>query len=258
MTDFAEPTELAVRVASMPRPLLLGLDIDGVLAPIVRHADDSELLPGVTDALGRLVELPGVFVAAVSGRGLASVRTFGFPAGVLLVGSHGMERGDRAMRPLDDAEAARLGELDAAAREAARRAGEGAWVEEKTASVVLHVREAERDRAADAIEWLDTGGATIPGAEVKHGDEVLELFARSASKGAAMAELVAETDAATAVFVGDDVTDEEAFAALRPSDVAVKVGTADTMARHRLRDPAAVLGFLGALGDALGAQNSAD
>jgi trehalose-6-phosphatase len=59
-----------------------------------------------------------------------------------------------------------------------------------------------------------------------------------------------ELGAATTVFVGDDVTDEEAFARLSPSDVAVKVGDADTIAPHRLADPTAVLAFLRALADA--------
>jgi trehalose-phosphatase len=52
---------------------------------------------------------------------------------------------------------------------------------------------------------------------------------------------------ATTVFLGDDVTDEDAFARLSPTDVAIKVGDADTIAPHRLRDPHAVLAFLQAL-----------
>ena len=53
--------------------------------------------------------------------------------------------------------------------------------------------------------------------------------------------------AATILFVGDDVTDEDAFGQLSPTDIAIKVGDADTMAPHRFRDPAAVLAFLRSL-----------
>ena len=51
----------------------------------------------------------------------------------------------------------------------------------------------------------------------------------------------------TTVFVGDDVTDEDAFAHLGPDDIAIKVGDADTIATYRLHDPAAVLAWLRAL-----------
>ncbi|NND73580.1 MAG: trehalose-phosphatase [Ilumatobacter sp.] len=249
--QFDDPGALAAVVADAPRPLLIGLDIDGVLAPIVAHADDSELLDGVAAAVGRLANRPDVTVAAVSGRSLASIRSFGLPDGLELVGGHGMERSDRPTRPLDDEEAARLTELRRLADDAAAAAGDGAWVEQKSASVVLHVRQADRERGSRAIATLDEQCAAIEGAEQKHGSEVLELFARSASKGAAMATLGTEAGAATSVFVGDDVTDEEAFAALADFDIAIKVGSAATIAGHRLRDPAAVLAWLRALGDAL-------
>ncbi len=244
---FDDPIELAAIVAAAPRPLLIGLDIDGVLAPIVAHADDSRLLDGVADTVGRLANRYGVAVAAVSGRSLSSIRSFGLPDGLRLVGGHGLERNDRPTTPLDEEEAERLVDLHRLATAAAARAGDGAWVEEKAASVVLHVREAEPHRADDAIRELDESSAGVSGAERKHGSAVLELFARAASKGTAMRELIDEARAATAVFVGDDVTDEEAFAELGPADLAIKVGTAASIAGHRLRDPDAVLAWLRAL-----------
>lgn len=244
---FDDPEQLAATLADAPAPLLIGLDIDGVLAPIVAHADDSRLLDGVADVVGRLAGRTGVAVAAVSGRSLASIRAFGLPDTLRLVGGHGVERNDRPTEPLDGEETERLADLHRLATHAAARAGDGAWVEEKPASVVLHVREADPQRGDDAVRELDEASAGVTGAERKHGSAVLELFARSASKGRAMAELIDECSAATAVFVGDDVTDEEAFAVLRPADFAIKVGSADTIAAHRLRDPDAVLAMLRAI-----------
>jgi hypothetical protein len=73
----------------------------------------------------------------------------------------------------------------------------------------------------------------------------LEAFARHADKGSALVELGARSARSPpCVFVGDDVTDEEAFARLGPDDVTIKVGDDDTIARHRLPDPDAVLAFL--------------
>jgi trehalose-phosphatase len=124
------------------------------------------------------------------------------------------------------------------------RAGDGAWVETKPVSVVLHVREAAPSAGAEALEWLGPQADSVDGAHVKAGSAVLELFTRSGDKGSAMTRLRAEVDAATTVFAGDDLTDEEAFAALGPSDITIKVGDAPTIAEHRLRDPDAVRDWL--------------
>ncbi len=63
-------------------------------------------------------------------------------------------------------------------------------------------------------------------------------------KGTAIISLATDAAAACTVFVGDDLTDEEAFAALSDDDITIKVGTAQTSATRRLRDPEAVLEFL--------------
>lgn len=247
---FHDPTQLGVDVAASARPLLIGLDIDGVLSPLVDHADDARLLPGVADVLERLVTANGVTVAAVSGRSLQSMRTFGLPNSMPLMGSHGMETGDQPFRPLDPDERARLDRLISLADDAAADAGEGGWVEHKQASVAVHTRTAEPAAGRSALERLATRASTVDGATVKPGSDVLEIFARHASKGTAITALALRARAACTVFVGDDLTDEEAFAALAAGDIAIKVGTAPTIATRRLRDPAAVLTFLTALTEA--------
>jgi trehalose-phosphatase len=244
---YDDPLELAGLVTAASRPLLIGLDIDGVLSPLVDHADDARLLDGIADAITALDRLPDVTVAAVSGRELSSMRTFGLPDHVRLVGSHGMEAADTPMRPLADAERTRFATLLRLAERAAQAAGDGAWVETKSASVAVHVRTADPETALTALADLETQTEGIDGASCKPGSNVLELFARHASKGTAMEVLRRDADASTAVFVGDDVTDEEAFATLRNSDISIKVGTAPTLATHRLRNPDDVLRWLTAL-----------
>jgi trehalose-phosphatase len=148
------------------------------------------------------------------------------------------------MAPLSDDEQALLDTLDAAVVAAAERAGHGAWIERKPASVVLHVRQADDDEGSSAISALTDAIASIMGATSKAGSDVLEAFARHADKGTALVEHGRRLSAATTVFVGDDVTDEDAFARLSPTDIAIKVGDADTIAPHRLPDPDAVLAWL--------------
>jgi trehalose-phosphatase len=244
---YAQPHELANLVAAAPRPMVIGLDIDGVLSPLVDHADDARLLDGVADAIKRLDALNDVTIAAVSGRALSSMRTFGLPDYVRLVGSHGMEAADTPMHPLTDIERVRLTTLLQLAQIAAAAAGTGAWVETKSASVAVHVRTADPETARTALADLEAQTEGVDGASCKRGSNVLELFARHASKGTAIEELRSDAGASTAVFVGDDVTDEEAFATLRGHDISIKVGTAPTIAAHRLRDPDDVLRWLIAL-----------
>jgi trehalose 6-phosphate phosphatase len=239
---YDEPAALAVEVAALKRPLLAAFDVDGVLAPIVAHAADAALLPGLLDALGDLsAQTP---VGIVSGRNVENLARFGFPETLLVAGSHGAERRGRAFAPLSDAEASRLARLRTLADRAARDAGPGAWVETKPTALAVHVREADPVTAVPALATLETAAAAVPGAQVKRGHRVVELAARPASKAVAIAEMRAEAGAAAVSFVGDDITDEDVFAALGPSDLGVRVGAGRTSARRRLRDPAAVLTFV--------------
>jgi len=247
VTSYDDPAEIAGRVARRPRPLLVGLDVDGVLAPIVDHADDAALLAGMEAAVSVVAALDDVYVAVVSGRSLAGLAQFGFGDDVEMIGSHGMETRDHPMEPLTDDERTLLADLDGAAVSAAERAGAGAWVERKPASVVLHVRQADDASGAIALHQLADVARRFDGATVKAGSSVLEAFARHTDKGTALMALASDLGAVTTVFLGDDLTDEEAFAHLSTGDVAIKVGDADTIAPHRLRDPHAVLTFLRAL-----------
>ena len=115
--------EAADQVAALPRPLLIGLDVDGVLAPIVAHPDQSALTAGILDVLASISSQPGVHVAVGSGRTVADLARFEFPNTVDLVGSHGMETAENELRPLDTAEHDRLDALRQLAIVAAEAAG---------------------------------------------------------------------------------------------------------------------------------------
>jgi trehalose 6-phosphate phosphatase len=238
-----EPRALAVDVTRLPRPLLLALDVDGVLAPIVGHAEDAELNAGVHGALDRLAAADGIHLAVVSGRSLASLDRFGFPEGVTVVGSHGVEL-DGTPPPLDARERRLLAELVRLAEQMAEQAGPGAWVEHKPASVVLHVREADPARGHAALEQLRVAAGRHDGAGVKAGSAVTELLVRHGDKGRAIDELRRRWSPASTVFVGDDVTDEDGFQVLGPRDVGIKVGPGGTAAGRRLADPDAVRDWL--------------
>lgn len=240
----SDPRALAATVAARPRPLLVGLDVDGVLAPIVAHAADAVLLPGVLATVSALATVTPVTV--VSGRRLDDLLAFGFAEPVTVFGTHGLERHGHELE-LEPHEHDRHQRLRTIAEEAAALAGDGAWVEVKRAGVVLHVREAHPERAVDASAEALRRAADVADAHVKPGKAVVEMLVRSTSKADAVARLCAETGAATVVFVGDDRTDEEVFAAMTADDVGVRVGPGTTAATHRVGDPDAVHAFLQAL-----------
>lgn len=240
---FDDPVDVARVAAQAARPLLVALDVDGVLAPIVDRPDDSALLPGVHTALSVLAARTPVIV--VSGRSLVDLEgRFGFPPEITVFGSHGLERRGGAAVTLDADEHERLERLDALARSAAIEAGEGAMVERKPASVVLHVRLADSDAARRAIDRLSDAASSVAGATVKPGHAVVELFARPTSKADAVAGARAATDARTVLFAGDDATDEEVFTHLTDNDVGVRVGDGTTLARFRLSSPDDVVAML--------------
>jgi trehalose-phosphatase len=85
---------------------------------------------------------------------------------------------------------------------------------------------------------------------LKPGKEVLELAVTDADKGTALLRLRDDLGAVATVYLGDDRTDEDAFRALSPGDLTVKVGEGETAARYRVADPAAVVRLLETLADA--------
>jgi len=241
-----EPAAVAAMAGTLPRPLLVGLDVDGVLAPIVAHANDAQLLDGVLDAVTDLAGLTPV--AVVSGRSVEDLTRFGFPDHIQVFGTHGLERRDEPVE-LGEHERRRYERLARLAADAADRAGDGAWVEVKPAGVVLHVREAPPDTSAASVAELHRRAADVTGAHVMPGHGVVELLARATSKAHAIADLRSEIGGGGVVFVGDDRTDEEVFEQLvRDGDgCSVRVGPGPTTARFRLAGPPEVLAFLQAL-----------
>lgn len=257
MTDAALEAALA-RFAGLD-PVLVALDFDGVLAPIVDHPDDARPLPASAAAVQGLVASPRVRVALVSGRRLGDlVAVAQPPSGTLLVGSHGAERGVvmpdgevRAEPPnLTEDQRTLLTELtDAVESMAADAQQHGAWVEHKPAGVVLHTRAMPETAAASLeAEVMDAVGERWrDGVRALHGKRVVELSVLPATKGVALEQLRADLGVAAVLYAGDDVTDEDALATLRPGDIGIKVGEGRTHAAHRVADPAAMADVLGTL-----------
>jgi len=84
---------------------------------------------------------------------------------------------------------------------------------------------------------------------VRGGKNVLEFSVRSTTKGEAIEHLRTYTKATAVFFAGDDVTDEDGFAALDADDLGLKAGEGQTLANHRVKGPIEVARALTLLAD---------
>lgn len=240
------PGELARVLRAVLPGGLVAFDVDGVLAPIVDHAGDARLGEGVEHLLRDLADRTAL--AIVSGRSLRDLRDlFEFPESAHVIGSHGLESADEGPLVLDDRERRVLGRLAALAAEAVVAIGEGAWLERKPASVVLHTRLADPEVGRLGAQALARVARRVEGAHVKPGHQIVELLARSTTKGHALLRLSEQLGRRPIVFLGDDVTDEEAFAMLGGDDVSIRVGPGASCARYRLAGSEVVADLLRAL-----------
>ncbi|MGW5648151.1 trehalose-phosphatase [Saccharopolyspora sp. NPDC003752] len=249
LTAEALPAELRrviVQLARTPR-LLVACDYDGTLAPIVADPTQAKPLPESVHALRSLAALPATTTAVISGRALRDLATLSrLPAEVYLVGSHGSEFDVGFVHELEPEATQLRTELQIALQDIVR-GKPGVTLENKPASVAVHVRRAEAEVAEEVLDTVRTGPAAWEGVQVTEGKAVIELAVVQTDKGNALDALRHQVGATAAIFLGDDVTDEKAFARLHGPDLGIKVGDGDTLAAYRIdstTEVATVLAFL--------------
>ncbi len=254
-------TEALEPLAATP-VLLIALDFDGTLAPLIDEPMAARALPASTDAIARLAALPDTFVAYVSGRMLADLRIIGEhgdDSPIYLAGSHGAEfwfpAGASGTDDHADADHPIADHTDGVDADALRAAADavvadidGAWIEHKALGFALHSRmssPADAARATVAIDALVAERA--PDWRRRTGQDILEFSSSHAGKDAAIARLREATGATAVFFAGDDVTDEDAIAHLHEGDLGVRVGPGETSARVRVADAEELAGVLSTL-----------
>ena len=236
-------------VAGQPSVLLL-LDFDGTLSEIAPRPEDAALRPGNADLLAALSRKPGYTVGILSGRSLDDVaHRVGVP-GLVYAGNHGLEISGPDLQYQHPAAAASIPAFSeiAGRLEAALTDVPGAQVENKTLTLTVHYRRVPPKRH-DRVESIvqDVAGSAITAGQIRVSTAKAAIELRPAvdwDKGRALA-LVRTRLAPDAlpIYVGDDATDEDAFAAAQAAGgFGVFVGPAGspTRARRRLDSPAAV------------------
>ncbi|MBI4377182.1 MAG: trehalose-phosphatase [Elusimicrobia bacterium] len=235
--------------AQRRRKLLLGLDFDGTLVPIVDSPSLARLPRELRDRLAGLARRDNVSLAVVSGRSLRDIKGKVGLAGLSYIGNHGLEiesggalwvhpgaRGlERIFRSL--------------ARELKRRflPLAGLEVEDKRLTISLHYRQMGTLPEPLLRRFLKMVRPFQEAVRISHGKKVLEIRPRlDWDKGNALLKL--RRNAWAVALVGDDETDEEGFGTLGAGAITVRVGRcAKTAARFRLDGPQDVYRMLEAV-----------
>ncbi len=226
------------------RRIALFLDFDGTLAPLRPHPDDARMSTQMRKVISMLERSPRFRVVVISGRRQADVRTRIRIPGIRYLGLYGWDGRRSPAVPEDTRKLLEL--LKWQAHQLVLETS-SAWVEDKGMVVTIHHADAPeevvlriRDGMARAMETVNGHFRAIAG------ERSLELApAALEDKGAAaLREWRSVSRAAVPVFVGDDVMDEPAFAALAQG-ITVRVGSpAPTHAHYRLSGVPEVREFL--------------
>jgi trehalose 6-phosphate phosphatase len=239
---FDRWSEVAQRLHAAKHIALL-LDFDGTIVPIQPRPEMVRLGLPTRRLIGRLAKHSQVSVCIVSGRRLADLRRRAKVSGVRYVGLHGWESDRKPSSPLDDKNVGQVQRL------IAEQLGflPGIRVEDKGLSFAVHYRGAAGGVARLARSLLHKILKPFePYLQVLNGKKVWEVLPPEVQgKGRAVRLLLAELPHGTLpIYVGDDTTDESAFAELRRG-ITVRVGKhRRTTARFYLRSPDEVVAFL--------------
>ncbi len=233
------------------RTPVIFLDYDGTLTPIVNNPSDAVLAKKTKQILVQLAEQ--FTVAVVSGRDLQDIRNMVGIDTIVYAGSHGFDiQGPSDTYRLEKGKKY-LPALDRAEKELNKLCGDipGARIERKRFSVAVHYRQAE-EKSIKAIERsVDKVASQEKGLRKSHGKKVFELApAIKWDKGRALLSLVktlySRRRDVVPLYIGDDITDEDAFMAIKSQGIPIIVGEPhrETGASYRLEDPEEVRLFL--------------
>jgi trehalose 6-phosphate phosphatase len=243
--------ELLRPIKADPARSAILLDVDGVLAPIVQHPDDSHMPEATRRPLIEVARRYGV-VACVSGRRAADARRIVSLGTIAYLGSHGSEvlMPGATASEMDRELQAWTRRVQAFAREAFTEQLRRLRVrlEDKEAIAALHWRgvpdEEDAQRAVEEVAAAAEKAGFVP----HWGRKVLEIRPPvRIDKGAGIVSLLRDADLDAALYVGDDTTDIDAFRGLSELvemgrlKTAVRVGVASEEGPTALQDVADVM-----------------
>ena len=228
--------------------LLICLDFDGTLAPIVDDPGEATIAPENEPLLRRLAEDPDVTVVVVSGRSLSDLREHVGVDGIHYAGNHGLEWDDGSGRTVAPAtQGTREALREALGRIRSLLADiDGCTIEDKHLTATVHYRRVSDAQRPTVVEVTKRVVEPTDALRLRSGKEVLEIWPDvPGHKGRVVERLRDRRPDTVPLFIGDDVTDEDGFRAVGEDGHGILVGDrSDTAASVRVPNPAGVTLFL--------------
>lgn len=241
---------------------ILFLDYDGTLAPFKIRRDEAAPYPGIRDILNRIIMAQKSRIIIVSGRSVKDLLPLlGLEKQPEIWGAHGLERlfpdGRHVLQPVSKNTLSGL--LKAASYAKKNRL----WnqCEEKPGCLALHLRGVELEKSREIKTKIMAAWSTLAcesNLRLHEFDGGIELRTMGSNKGMAVEAILDESGKdTTAAFLGDDLTDEDAFRALgrRGISVLVRNQWRQTAADLWLKPPDELLDFLEKWYKTCGAKN---
>lgn len=244
-----------IAAAMKEKNVVVFLDYDGTLTPIVESPDKAVLSDYMREAVVKLADV--CTVAVISGRDLQDVRDMVGIQNIFYAGSHGFDiagpkgrkiefqQGKEFLPALDQAEELLTEKL---------KTIDGALVERKRFSIAVHYRKVEDNAVERVGELVDQVLEQVPCLRKSHGKKVYDLRPKiNWNKGRALMWLLnalnLDNRNVIPLYIGDDTTDEDAFKAVRDRGIGIVVTEEPrpTAATYVLKDPDEVGRFLEAL-----------
>ncbi|MBS3765163.1 trehalose-phosphatase [Candidatus Bipolaricaulota bacterium] len=261
MTDLKNPnertfwTELTQSVEESGK-LLLSTDFDGTLVDFTGVPSDTELPENTEDLLNQLGGVDNLHLAVISGRGFEELTELVPIENATLAGNHGLkirfEDGTTRNPEMGKKIKATITSLK---REVRKNFGdlEGIIIEDKVFGLALHYRQYSGNEEEVEEGFYDIWeNHRIPLLEVIEGAKLLEVRPARWNKGDAVQLLRERFGKPPTLYIGDDTTDEDAFAALKEANSGFPILVSEktrkaTEARYLLHNPKEVHRFLGDL-----------
>lgn len=233
---------IQARIRTAERVLLM-LDFDGTLAPIVARPSEARVPAETLRTLKALRDRKRMELAVISGRGATDVRSLVGLTDIHYFGCHGRERVRPGSTRVETDPGGRTALAEACQILARELAGiDGFQIENKGVSAAAHYRNVDPLHHFAVQRAVREAVRTVGELHASPGKMVYDITPLDGvDKGVATMRILGEIGGLP-IYIGDDTTDESAFKALPPTAITVFVGPsgAKSAARFRLSDPVAV------------------
>lgn len=241
------------------RYVCLFLDCDGTIAPIADSPDKAEVPGRTKSVLSSLAKAADTSLAVISGRPLSELKSLIGLSGIIYAGNHGLEvEGIGDITPWQSPSDYK-NDLGSAKELLVKKfsSTRGILIEDKGSSLCVHYRMANVDEKQFISEILETIESYVSKGKfsILYGKKVVEVRPPGGWNKGDVVRMILERARSdhkdkdtAAVYVGDDVTDEDAFRVLSDGGITVVVGDRPgSLAKYRAGDTAEVYEFLVAL-----------